>query len=90
MATPATAAIIALKSPSGVVVNATTGNVYIADTGNNVIRVVPGKTANGLTAGDIYTFAGNGIAGYSGDGGLATLAELKGPVGLAIQFFWAT
>lgn len=40
-----------------------TGNMYIVDQGNNVIRKVS-------TGGIITTIAGNGIAGFSGDGGL--------------------
>jgi len=46
------------------------GNVYIADANNNVIRKVSAAT------GKISTIAGNGAAGYSGDGKLATAAEL--------------
>jgi sugar lactone lactonase YvrE len=55
------------------------GNIYIADTGNNVIREVSAKT------GIISTVAGNGSAGYSGDGGPASSAELNGPSGVAID-----
>jgi sugar lactone lactonase YvrE len=64
-----------LTSPSGVFVDAA-GDLYIADTGNNVVRMV------GKTTGSITTVAGNGTAGYSGDGGLATAAgaELNQPV----------
>src|SRR5690606_15412473 len=51
------------------------GNVYIADFANNRIRVVdPGGT--------IRTFAGNGTAGYAGDGGPAADASLNGPYGV--------
>jgi len=56
-------------------------NAVISDTDNNVIRVVAGSTGSyygiSMTAGDIYTVAGNGTAGYSGDSGAATSAELK-------------
>ena len=48
------------------------GNVYIADHDNNVVRKVN-------TLGIITTIAGNGTAGYSGDGGAATAAKLQGP-----------
>jgi uncharacterized repeat protein (TIGR01451 family) len=47
------------------------GNLYITDGGNNVIRKV------NLASGIITTVAGNGIAGYTGDGGPATLASLN-------------
>jgi len=61
-----------LSSPSGVAVD-TAGNVYIGDTGNNRIRKVD------ATTGIITTVAGSGDAGYSGDGGAATDAELDTP-----------
>ncbi len=38
-----------------------------------------------MIAGDIYTVAGNGTAGYSGDGGPATRASLRNPRGLAVD-----
>ncbi|MGA2434857.1 MAG: hypothetical protein ABSG25_06185 [Bryobacteraceae bacterium] len=53
------------------------GNVYIADWGNNAIR----KVANGI----ITTIAGNGKAGYSGDGGPATSAQITRPAGVAVD-----
>jgi uncharacterized protein (TIGR03437 family) len=54
------------------------GNLYIADENNNVVRKV-------TPAGVISTFAGNGTAGYSGDGGAATSAELYTPQGVAFD-----
>ncbi len=57
------------------------GNLYISDRGNNRIRMVN-------TSGIISTYAGNGTGGYSGDGGPATAAELRGQNG--IQFDQAT
>jgi sugar lactone lactonase YvrE len=50
-------------------------SLYIADTGNNVIRMVDG-------AGNISTIAGTGTAGFSGDGGPAVLARLNHPTSL--------
>ena len=61
-----------LQSPNGLAVD-TVGNLYIADTGNNVIRFVS------VSTGLISTVAGNGIAAHSGDGGQATKAALNGP-----------
>ncbi|MCL4796870.1 MAG: hypothetical protein KJZ84_20060 [Bryobacteraceae bacterium] len=52
------------------------GSLYIADSSNQRIRRV---SANGT----ITTIAGNGVAGFSGDGGPATGASLRFPLGLA-------
>lgn len=52
------------------------GNIYVADTYNNVIREIS-------IAGNVVTFAGNGAQGYTGDNGPATAAELNLPVGVA-------
>ncbi len=54
------------------------GNVFIADSGNNVIREV-------LASGIIRTIAGNGTAAYGGDGGPATKAYLDNPVAVAVD-----
>ena len=72
---PATSAEI--NSPIGVVMD-THGNLVFSDAGNARIREVAAST------GIITTAAGNGTAGYAGDGGLATGAELK-PGGLAVD-----
>jgi hypothetical protein len=72
-----------LNDPDGVVVDGD-GNLLIADAGNLRVRLVAGSSCSsgcpyGLsstTAGDIYTIAGDGTPGYSGDGGPATSAEL--------------
>ena len=64
-----------LSNPYGVAADLS-GNLYIADTGNNRSRRV---SINGI----ITTVAGNGTSGYSGDGGLATSAELNNPVDVA-------
>jgi streptogramin lyase len=88
-----------LANPSGVVVDGYS-NLYIADNGNNAIRVVyqggvalanliatenPGMTA---VAGNIYTIAGgpaNAAQPANGDGGLATLANLNGPAAVTVD-----
>ncbi len=72
---PDTAAEINI--PVGVAFDAA-GNLYIADAGNNRIRIVN-------TAGIISTIAGNGTGGYSGDGSTATAAELNGPYEVAFD-----
>lgn len=54
------------------------GNMYIADVGNSVMRMID-------PSGTISTLAGNGAQGYSGDGGPARFAQLAGPSGLIID-----
>ena len=61
-----------LSSPRGIAFD-TAGDLFIADTSNNVIREV------NATTGKIGTVAGTGTAGYNGDAILATLAELNSP-----------
>ena len=73
---PATGAQLFL--PSGIAVDAA-GNTYISDSGNNRVRRVDALT------GIITTVAGNGNPGFSGDNGLATVATLNNPVGLALD-----
>jgi sugar lactone lactonase YvrE len=66
-----------LRFPRGVAVDSA-GNVYIADADNHRIRkVTPG--------GVITTFAGTGVAGFSGDTGQATAAQLSTPYGVAVD-----
>jgi trimeric autotransporter adhesin len=67
------------------------GNIYIADTFNGVVRKVTAPGAILTPAGVISTFAGvapaSGVVtqGYSGDGGPATVAELSQPSGVAVD-----
>jgi sugar lactone lactonase YvrE len=65
-----------LDSPQGVAVGPD-GTLYIADTGNDRIRVVRG--------GQISTFAGNGSVGFAGDGGAAVDASFRWPNTLVID-----
>jgi uncharacterized protein (TIGR03437 family) len=66
----------ALNAPEGLAIDST-GNLFIADQINQRIR----KVSNGI----IETVAGNGTAGYSGDGGPAISAELSGPAGMSFD-----
>lgn len=66
-----------INHPNGVAVDAM-GNIYFSDYYNHVIRKVN-------TSGIISTFAGNTVAGYSGDGSLATSAKLNYPTGVAVD-----
>jgi len=67
----------ALLDPFGAAVDVS-GNIFIADTDNDVIRKVD-------TNGIISTVAGNGIHGFSGDRGPATNAKLAGPYGVGLD-----
>ncbi len=64
-------------NPAGRIDMDSLGNLYIADTGNNVIRKV-------TTAGMITTFAGTGMVGATGDGGAATAATLNQPTDVEV------
>jgi trimeric autotransporter adhesin len=62
------------------------GDVVVGDAGNNRVRVIAEKTGGfygqKFTAGRIYTVAGTGTPGFSGDGGLGTKARLTDPIGV--------
>ena len=72
------AAIDAPVHPDGIAVDAG-GNLFIADERNKRIRKVAALT------GVITTVAGNGITGYTGDGGVATRASLQTPFAVAVD-----
>ncbi|MDR5728851.1 MAG: Ig-like domain repeat protein [Terriglobia bacterium] len=72
------AATKATFASPGAVANDSKGDLFIADTNNNVIREV---SATGV----VTTVAGNGEQGFSGDGGAATSAELNAPTGIAVN-----
>ncbi|GGA80311.1 hypothetical protein GCM10011507_34450 [Edaphobacter acidisoli] len=67
-----------LGDPQGIALDAS-GNIYFADSNNNVVREINAST------GIITTIAGNGAATYAGDGGPATAASIHYPVGVAID-----
>jgi sugar lactone lactonase YvrE len=68
-----------INQPAGLTVDPAGVSLYIADTGNNVIRKVD------LASGFISTVAGTGAAGFNGDGIMATAAELNGPTGVSVD-----
>ena len=72
---PATDAQLSL--PRGLAIDAK-GDLYVADSGTNRVRMIDRQ-------GNIHAFAGTGTGGDSGDGNAALLAELSGPTGLAIE-----
>jgi hypothetical protein len=65
------------------------GNLVIVDLPNRRVRLVAAKTGTfygqQMTAGDIYTIAGSGQYGLSGNGGPATSAEFEGPDTVAVD-----
>ncbi len=66
----------AFRNPSGLAVDQA-GNVYVADSVNQVVRKV--------SATAVSTVAGSGVSGYSGDGAAATAAKLNNPTGVALD-----
>ncbi|MBX3163714.1 MAG: hypothetical protein KF900_04490 [Bacteroidetes bacterium] len=71
-------AVLATVNRPANIIKDTIGNIFITDMNNHCIRKID-------TSGIITTIAGNGTQGYSGDGGLATSAQLKYPMGLTID-----
>jgi Secretion system C-terminal sorting domain/NHL repeat len=67
-----------LFHPTGVALDAS-GNLYIADYDNNAVRKV------NAISGIITTIAGTGVAGNTGDGGMATAAKLHQPWGVTLD-----
>jgi sugar lactone lactonase YvrE len=73
---PATSA--SLRSPTGIAVDSV-GNLYISEAHGNRVRKVSAATKT------IVTIAGNGTAGFLGDGGAATAAQLNDPNGVRVD-----
>jgi sugar lactone lactonase YvrE len=71
---------ISLNSPTGIAVDSN-GNVFFDDDGNNAVLELNANTTND----QITTFAGTGTAGFTGDGGAATNAELSNPTQLTFD-----
>ncbi len=86
-----------LDNPNGVAADLM-GNIFISDTSNNQIKMIPARdgmyygSTSTMLAGNIYRIAGDaaGTAYYSGDGAIATSAELYGPTGLVVDTFSGT
>lgn len=76
------------SDPAGLAVGSN-GNIVIADTANSRVRVIAARDGffYGLrmTARHIYTVAGTGVRGFSGDNGPATRAELSDPGGVTVD-----
>ncbi len=66
------------NAPEGITFDAN-WNMYVADAGNHVIRKIDGNTHV------VTTVAGSGVAGYAGDGGVATLGRLYQPSAVAVD-----
>lgn len=81
----ATSATVLLDGPQGISVD-TAGDLYIADTSNQVVREVSASTGDiNTVAGEYAGPFGNGVGGYNGDGGLASAATLNRPYALAFD-----
>jgi len=82
------AAKAVLNLPNGVAVDHN-GNLLVSDTQGNMVWVKAARTGTfygqHMTAGDVYSIAGNGTHGFSGDGGPAVSARLDSPWNLAVD-----
>lgn len=72
------------NGPEGCATDAS-GNLYLVDTGNNVIRKISAATGVITTVVGNGDFAGTGNGGFSGDGGPALQAELNHPFSVAVD-----
>jgi hypothetical protein len=77
-----------LDQPTSVAVDAA-GDVYIADTANCRVRVLPAADTTlfgrAVTAGHLATVAGTGVCGSAGQGGAAASAQLWNPVAVTVD-----
>ena len=77
-----------LDEPAGVAVDAA-GDLFIADTANCRVRVVPAVTTTlfgqAVRAGGLYTVAGTGVCGSTGQGGPLHTAQLWNPVAVTLD-----
>ena len=75
---PAAATSAYLPGAWGVVWDKTTGNTYVSVAGLSIVYKIN-------SSGNISVYAGTFVAGFLGDGGAATSAELNYPTGLALD-----
>ncbi|MGD1012348.1 MAG: DUF6531 domain-containing protein, partial [Acidimicrobiales bacterium] len=79
-----------LQGPQGMATDPS-GNAYVIDTANNRIQEIAASNHTqwgiAMTAGDVYTVAGEfrGQPGHSGEGNIATNAQLWDPTSIAID-----
>ncbi|WP_103888420.1 NHL domain-containing protein [Actinacidiphila yanglinensis] len=75
-----------LNQPTGLALDSD-GNLYIADSANNLIRRVDAKSGTITTVAGNYTAdqASDGLGGFAGDGGAATSARLNDPQGVTVD-----
>lgn len=77
-----------LNQPTGVAVDAA-GDLFIADTANCRVRVLPAANATlfgrAVTAGELSTVAGTGVCGSAGQGGPIAAAQLWNPVAVTLD-----
>jgi hypothetical protein len=77
-----------LDQPTGVAVDAA-GDLFIADTANCRVRVLPAVTGTlfgqSVTAGHLFTMAGTGVCGSTGQGGPLRAAQLWDPVAVTVD-----
>jgi trimeric autotransporter adhesin len=76
-----------ISAPTGIYIDIY-NNLFIADAGNHRIREVPAiniATPTAMAAGSIYTIAGNGTSGSSGNGAAATGAEIATPFAIVVD-----
>ncbi len=80
------AANATLNTPAGIALDGA-GNLYIADSGNNVVREITAATGMIATIVGFKNAQGMGASGYGGDGGPATSALLNTPWGVTVDAF---